>query len=89
VGELGHGQATSLTAIGDTVNTASRLEALSKELGAQLVVSRELLQHAGLTGLAGARHEVQVRGREQPLEVHAVGDVLADIPADFAVRFLR
>ncbi|MFZ4650641.1 MAG: adenylate/guanylate cyclase domain-containing protein [Rubrivivax sp.] len=89
VGELGHGQATSLTAIGDTVNTASRLEALSKELGAQLVVSRELLQHAGLTGLAGALHEVQVRGREQPLEVHAVGDVLADIPADFAVRFLR
>ena len=32
VGELGWGRAVSLTAIGDTVNTASRLEALTKEL---------------------------------------------------------
>ena len=39
VGEMGYGHATSLTAIGDAVNTASRLEALTKELGVQLVFS--------------------------------------------------
>ncbi|HSR73096.1 MAG TPA: adenylate/guanylate cyclase domain-containing protein, partial [Kiloniellales bacterium] len=39
VGEMGYGSATSVTAIGDAVNTASRLEALTKELDAQLVLS--------------------------------------------------
>lgn len=80
VGELGHGQATSLTAIGDTVNTASRLEALSKDLAVQLVVSQELLQLAGLDAAFGRRHEVQVRGRKQPLAVHAFEDILAEVP---------
>ena len=77
VGELGHGKATSLTAIGDTVNTASRLEALSKDLGAQLVVSLEVLQQSGIGEPVGQRHEVQVRGREQPIIVYAVEDLLA------------
>ena len=39
VGEMGYGSATSVTAIGDAVNTASRLEAMTKEFGAQLVIS--------------------------------------------------
>ena len=38
VGEMGYSQATTVTAIGDAVNTASRLEAQSKTFGAQLVV---------------------------------------------------
>ena len=47
LGEMGHGPAASLTAIGDTVNVASRLEALTKELGCQLVVSEAVTQRAG------------------------------------------
>src|SRR5882672_482647 len=35
VGEMGHGRATSVTAVGDTVNTASRLETLTKEYQCQ------------------------------------------------------
>jgi adenylate cyclase len=72
VGDLGHGRATSLTAIGDTVNTAARMEAQSKEFAAQLVVSQELLDLAGVTLDLGARHEVEVRGREERLRVHVV-----------------
>ena len=37
VGQMGYERATQLTAIGDTVNTASRLEALTKEFGVELV----------------------------------------------------
>lgn len=39
LGEMGYGRATAMTAIGDSVNTASRLEALTKEFKAELVLS--------------------------------------------------
>ncbi len=48
VGEMGYERAAQLTAIGDTVNTASRLETLTKEFAAELVVSQELLDRAGI-----------------------------------------
>ncbi|HML11613.1 MAG TPA: adenylate/guanylate cyclase domain-containing protein, partial [Stellaceae bacterium] len=47
VGEIGYGSAAALTAIGDPVNTASRLEGLAKEYAAELVVSSEVIAHAG------------------------------------------
>ena len=39
IGEMGYGTAFGLTAIGDSVNTASRLEAMTKEHAAQLIFS--------------------------------------------------
>jgi adenylate cyclase len=72
VGELGFGRAASLTAIGDTVNTASRLEAMCKELGCQLVVSEHLVQLAGVGIDCNRRVEVEVRGREDRLPVLAL-----------------
>jgi adenylate cyclase len=72
VGEMGYERATQLTAIGDTVNTASRLETLTKEFGAELVVSQELLDRAGVDLGAIERHEVEIRGRQGRLAVRAV-----------------
>ena len=48
VGEMGYDRAAPLTAIGDTVNTASRLETLTKDFKVELVVSQELLDRAGV-----------------------------------------
>jgi adenylate cyclase len=80
VGEMGYGHATSLTAIGDAVNTASRLEALTKELDVQLVLSEPVAARAGLDPAAFPRREITLRGRSEPLPVHAVADA-RDLPA--------
>jgi adenylate cyclase len=74
VGELGHGRTVSVTAIGDAVNTASRLETLTKELGAQLVVSEVVRDHAGVAFPDYPRQEIEVRGREERLTIHIVAD---------------
>ncbi|RVJ42009.1 adenylate/guanylate cyclase domain-containing protein [Sinorhizobium medicae] len=74
IGEMGYGQATSLTAVGDTINTASRLEGLAKEHDAELAVSAELVQRAGLAFEGHRRLEISLRGRQATLETWIVGD---------------
>jgi adenylate cyclase len=69
VGEMGWGLTRHLTAIGDAVNTASRLEQATKDHGVELVVSEMTLTFAGL-GLPDAeRREIAVRGRSTALPV--------------------
>jgi adenylate cyclase len=79
VGELGYKAATSLTAVGDAVNTASRLEAMSKELDVELVISAPVAAHSGLDLAAFPRREIELRGRTGRLAVIAVARVL-DLP---------
>jgi len=76
VGEMGYNRTAQLTAIGDTVNTASRLEALTKEFAVELVVSEELLERAGLSLASHPRHEVEIRGRQGRLAVRAVAQAI-------------
>jgi len=78
VGEMGYGQAVGLTAVGDTLNAASRLEGLAKEIGAELVVSVELARRAELELAGHERQMVTVRGRAAPIEawiVYQAGDL--------------
>ncbi len=77
VGEMGYSQATSVTAVGDAVNTASRLEAQSKGFGAQLVVSEAVAERAGIDLSAFEIHEVELRGRSEPLKVRVVPNATA------------
>ena len=74
VGEMGYGAAVSLTAVGDTVNTASRLEALTKQFEAQLVVSEPVLQAAQAVLPGFPREDIELRGRRSTLTVVAVKD---------------
>jgi adenylate cyclase len=74
VGQMGYGVATYLTAVGDTVNVASRLQDLTKEYDCALVVSDEVVQRAGIPIDASRRSEVSVRNRSTPLAVYAVGE---------------
>lgn len=55
-----------LTALGDTVNTASRLEAIVKAKNGRIVTSSDVLEAAGISGEGlGEEDEVAIRGREE------------------------
>ena len=83
VGEMGYARVTSVTAIGDAVNTASRLEQLTKEFNAQLVVSRRVVKRAGVDLRHFPRREIEVRGRVEPMAIYVVASAL-DLPADLS-----
>ncbi len=85
LGEMGYRRATSLTAIGDTVNVASRLETLTKEFGVQLVVSARLAERAGVDLAECEMRRIEVRGRRRPLRVRLVKDARS-LPLEAAVE---
>src|SRR5262249_23730982 len=71
VGEMGYGSAVSITAVGDSVNTASRIEALTKTYSCELVISEAVAQRAGIDLGDAPRHEIEIRGRVERLVVRA------------------
>ncbi len=77
VGRMGRGVASYLTAVGDTVHVASRLQDLTKEYQCQLVVSEQLAAHAGLEVSPFPRHELRVRNRGEPIVIRVIEDVQA------------
>jgi adenylate cyclase len=72
VGEMGYGRAAAITAIGDAVNTASRLEGLTKTYDCELVVSEETMDRAGLDLSELPRYEIEIRGRREMLAIRTL-----------------
>jgi adenylate cyclase len=75
VGHMGRGVALYLTAVGDTVHVASRLQDLTKQYGCQLVISEPVARHAGIDVSGFPRHELTVRNRQEPIVVWIIDDV--------------
>lgn len=78
LGDIGSARSMAFATVGDTTNVASRLQALTRDLGASLVVSRALVQavereKADVTLLEGltARGAHALRGRDAPLDLWA------------------
>ncbi len=76
LGRIGAGHRTDaaarITALGETVNTASRLEGLTKSLDVQIIVSNSTIEASGLTpDERMERRSVDVRGLSQSIMVHA------------------
>lgn len=77
VGEMGYGGVSHLTAIGDVVNTASRLETLTKDFAAQLVVSEHVARLSGFDLEAFPAEDAEIRGRADGLKVRIVASAVA------------
>lgn len=74
-GAIGSQRQSDLTAIGDTVNVAARLEPMNKEFGSQILISETTYEKALAAGaklFAEAVGEVTVRGRTKPIKVFKV-----------------
>ncbi|MDF1727204.1 MAG: adenylate/guanylate cyclase domain-containing protein [Sulfitobacter sp.] len=74
LGEIGAAGQAPRTLIGDTVNTASRLEGVTKEHGVQAFLSAPLLAAAGLSIPEDQMQALELRGLSEPLLALAVAE---------------
>ncbi|NCF35527.1 MAG: adenylate/guanylate cyclase domain-containing protein, partial [Gammaproteobacteria bacterium] len=69
VGTMGPPKTPLLTAVGDNINIAARLEAQTKNLGCDLIVSTSTLEREGIDFPAACVDEIEVRGRENHVRI--------------------
>jgi len=75
VGRMGWGESFYLTAVGDTVHVAARLEQATKDYSAELVVSEDVARHAALDLSRFPAHDLTVRNRAGQIAVRVIDRV--------------
>lgn len=75
VGVMGYGAAKTLTAIGDTVNVASRLESAAKEFDTAIVVSEPVLAQSGEKSQPLQNRTIAIRGKSSQMKVYLISEV--------------
>ena len=68
-GKMGYKHAKNLTAVGDAVNTASRLESLTKEFKCQLIISKYTYELSDYQFNTIEEDSVKIIGRDEMLDI--------------------
>ncbi|MBF2025372.1 MAG: adenylate/guanylate cyclase domain-containing protein [Oscillatoriales cyanobacterium C42_A2020_001] len=76
IGTIGDPKSPKMTAIGDAVNLASRIEAANKTLGTKLLISEEAYQETQTQVVVGDRFNVQLPGKSGEYCLYEVQDVI-------------
>lgn len=72
IGNMGSPRMMEYTAIGDVVNTASRIEGKTKDVGADILIGQPVFEWIGNRIPTEFRGEVHVKGRVAAIPVYAV-----------------
>jgi adenylate cyclase len=80
VGRMGWGESFYLTAVGDTVHVAARLEQATKDYAAELVVSEDVARHATLDLSHFPAYNLSVRNRAGKIAIRVI-DRVANLPS--------
>ena len=75
VGNIGSKTRMEYTAIGDTVNVASRLQGKTKDLKCVIAASAQVVREAGDKVETGISDRISVKGRLEQVEVYEIIDV--------------
>ncbi len=78
LGAIGAAERKDFTVIGDSVNIASRIEGLCKELGSDLLISAEVAEHLPPASRSALIElgQFPVKGRQQPVRLFGPGPAL-------------
>lgn len=74
VGSMGPPATPIVSALGDNVNIAARLESQTKEFGVPLVISARVAEYGDIDASSLTMREVPVKGRERPVRVYPIAE---------------
>jgi adenylate cyclase len=78
-GEIGYGERTTVTAFGDALSVAARLQDLTKELACEALVSDEVMRLGEIDTTGFPPYTAVLRGFERPVPVRIIRSVSGPI----------